>query len=480
MNFLLLANAAVNPVTSVISLAVGFFGMGLFLFVLSYKQLYMVCRPNEVLIFSGGSRRVGDRRIGYRVVKDGSTWRKPFLEKVDRLDLTNMIIELNAVGAYAKGGVPLNVQGVANVKVAGHEPVLNNAIERFLGKGQGEIMAICKATLEGSLRGVLATLTPEQINADRNTFAERLVEEVEQDLTALGLVVDTLKIQNTTDDVRYLDSIGRIRNSELIASARSAEAIAQADSKVRSAENRFKEVESQIRAETLVAKAEADRRLNDAMTRRAALVAEEQAKVVAMVAQAEAEIKVQQARVEQVRRQLEADVLAPARAECEASESRASAEVAKIIEDGRARAEAIKTLAQTWKATGDNAREIMVLQKLENIITELTNAIAPTKVERLTVIDTGSSGSSASGVDLKKLMMLNEQVKEIFGIDLANKIQQIGGPGAIRGAVETSVTTTPVTTAAPAATPFNPPNDEDILPMPKATRSRPVPPPVAD
>ncbi|MFO0090621.1 MAG: hypothetical protein ACK538_02635, partial [Armatimonadota bacterium] len=100
--------------------------------------------------------------------------------------------------------------------------------------------------------------------------------------------------------------------------------------------------------------------------------------------------------------------------------------------------------------------------------------------ERLTVIDTGSSGSSASGVDLKKLMMLNEQVKEIFGIDLADKIQQIGGPGAIRGAVETSVTTTPVTTAAPAATPFNPPNDEDILPMPKATRSRPVPPPVAD
>ena len=45
-----------------------------------------------------------------------------------------MVIDLTATNAYSKGGIPLTVQGVANVKVAGHEPLLNHAIERFLGK----------------------------------------------------------------------------------------------------------------------------------------------------------------------------------------------------------------------------------------------------------------------------------------------------------------------------------------------------------
>ncbi|KXK18761.1 MAG: hypothetical protein UZ18_ATM001000759 [Armatimonadetes bacterium OLB18] len=66
------------------------------------------------------------------------------------MDLTNMVIDVTAVNAYSKGGIPLSVQGVANVKVAGHEPLLNNAIERFLGKSRQEIIAIAKSTLEGS------------------------------------------------------------------------------------------------------------------------------------------------------------------------------------------------------------------------------------------------------------------------------------------------------------------------------------------
>ncbi|MER3462489.1 MAG: flotillin family protein, partial [Armatimonadota bacterium] len=98
-------------------------------------------------------------------------------------------------------------------------------MERFLGKSRVEIMQIAKATLEGSLRGVLATLTPEEVNEDRILFAEKLVQEVEHDMTALGLVVDTLKIQQVTDDVKYLDSIGRIKSAEIVREARIAEAI---------------------------------------------------------------------------------------------------------------------------------------------------------------------------------------------------------------------------------------------------------------
>jgi flotillin len=407
---------------SILALAIGFFGVGLILFFLSLNALLYVCQPNQVLVFSGTFRSVGGRRVGYRIVKGGNAWRRPFIERVDSVDLTNMIIELSAHGAYAKGGVPLNVQGVANVKIAGHEPVLNNAIERFLGKNRAEIMGIAKATLEGSLRGVLATLTPEQINEDRNLFAERLVQEVEQDMTALGLIVDTLKIQNITDDVKYLDSIGRIRNSELLSSARIAEAVARADSMVRVSENQQQEVKAQIQAQIEVARAECDRQLTDALTRRDAVVAEERAAVAALVAQAKAEIEVQTARVEQTRRRLEADVLAPARAECEATEQRAMAAVAPIIEDGRARAEALKQLAKSWSEAGDQAREIFLMQKLVPIIGQITDLIAHTKVEKMTVID---SPPAAGGLDPTRLIALNEQFRELFGVDLAEAVKKL-------------------------------------------------------
>lgn len=384
------------------------------------------CPPNQILIFSGGSSTVSNsRRYGYRLIRSTVGFQKPFLERVDAIDLTNMIIELNANNAYAKGGVPVNVVGAANVKIASHEPLIHNAIERFLGKNRQEVMLIAKATLEGSLRGVLATLTPEQLNEDRALFNERLVAEVEQDMSALGLVVDTLRIQNITDEVKYLDSIGRIRNAELLSSARIAEAQARADAAVRSAENNERERESEILAQIEVSRAEGEMLIKDAVTRRAAVVAEEQASVAAQVARAKAELEVQRARVDQVKKQLEADVIAPAQAKCEAMEQQAIAQVAAIIEDGKARAEALTQLAGSWEAAGDQAREIFLIQKIEPIIRQVVGTIAETQIDKYTVI--GTSGSAPSGIDPAKLAGLAVQVKEVFGIDVVDKINQLGG-----------------------------------------------------
>lgn len=436
--------------------AIGVLGTFALLFVLSLRALFYVCSPNQVLIFSGSYRRVGGRLVGYRVLKGGNTLRKPFIERVDALDLSNMIIELNASGAYSKGGIPLNVQGVANAKVAGHEPVLNNAIERFLGKSRAEIIGIAKATLEGSLRGVVATMTPEQINEDRNLFAERLVQEVEQDMTALGLVVDTLKIQNITDDVKYLDSIGRIRNAELLSMARIAEAQARADAIVRASENLLQETQAQITAQTNVAKADADKKLTDALTRRHAVVAEERAAVAALVAQAEADIPVQKARLEQVKRKLEADVIQPAKAECEAAEQQAAATVAPIIEDGKARAEALRTLAQSWRDAGDQAREIFVLQKIDAIMGQLTQSISETNVEKMTIVDAKTGGG---GISPGRLLALNEQVKQLFGVDVA---------GVLKLATDRSPDVVTVQDAVMAPEPEPLPEPVKEPPLPKA------------
>src|SRR5438552_4557931 len=207
------------------------------------KRMIYICPPNEVLIFSGTHRKIGtdDRTVGYRIVQGGRGIRIPLIEVVDRMDLTNMIIELRAQGAYSRGGIPLNVQGVANVKVSSKAVQLANAVERFLGMTREQIMAIARETLEGNLRGVLSTLTPEEVNQDREKFAGELLHEADHDLARLGLELDTLKVQHVSDDKGYLNSIGRKQTAELLKKSR----IAEADNHALSAENAASNYENQ-------------------------------------------------------------------------------------------------------------------------------------------------------------------------------------------------------------------------------------------
>jgi flotillin len=238
-------------------------------------------------------------------VRGGRGLRIPLLEVVDRLDLTNMSVEVSVRGAYSRDGVPLNVQGVANVKIDGATPGLDHAVERLLGKTREEVVRIARETLEGNLRGVLAKLTPEQVNQDKDRFAEELIEEAESDLGRLGLLLDTLKIQTVADDVGYLDSIGRKQTADLISRSRIAEAERQSEASVQAAEYQRRTRIAQVDAAIQVAKAEADKRIVKATTSRPAEVARVRAGIEAQIARAEAELRVQAARIEQVRLQLQ-------------------------------------------------------------------------------------------------------------------------------------------------------------------------------
>ena len=184
-----------------------------------------ICQPNEVLIFSGRKRRLSDgTKVGYRVIKGGRGFRIPIFEQVDRIQLNTIPLDLTVRNAYSKGGIPLTVRAIANVKVASNESELANAVERLLGMGWADIQTIAKETLEGNLRGVLATLTPEEVNEDRLKFAKELLAEADIDLSNLGLQLDTMKIQSVEDDAGYLDAIGRQQSAHIIAAARIAEA----------------------------------------------------------------------------------------------------------------------------------------------------------------------------------------------------------------------------------------------------------------
>jgi len=384
------------------------------------KNLYYICQPNEVLIFAGGQRRGGDRVVGYRLLKGGASLRVPLFERVSRMDLTNMVIELSVTNAYSKGGIPLSVDGVANVKVAGEEPIIHNAIERLLGRTRDEVRGVAKETLEGNVRGVLATLTPEEVNADKIAFARALLDEAEDDLQQVGLVLDTLQIQNISDDRKYLDSIGRKQRAELIRDARIAEAQAEAESVERSAENEQNTALARIDADMEIAKAEANRRIADATTMRAAKVAEAEAEAGALVARNKAELAVQRERIEQVRRRLDADVVAPAEADCKRKGEEAKGKAARIVEDGKAQVEGLREMIRSWQAAGDNARDIFLLQKLEPLVDALAATVQGVDVNSVTVID-----SAGGGPALQSAAFL-EQLKAASGVDVAKALAALG------------------------------------------------------
>lgn len=389
--------------------------------ILVIRNLYYICQPSEVLIFSGDRRTVSDgRRVGYRLVKGGSSIRKPLLEKTFRMELTNMIIELRVTNAYSKGGIPLNVDGVANIKIAGEEPAIHNAIERLLGKSREDVEKIARETLEGNLRGVLASLTPEQVNEDKMAFVQNLLDEADDDLAQLGLILDNLQIQNISDDVGYLNSIGRKQRADLLRDARIAEAEAKAQSALQAAENLRRTSLRQIEAKIATTRADADRRLQNALSQRQAAISEAESEIAAEVARTEADLAVQRERRNQVEQQLQADVIAPAAAACQQAQAQAKGEAASIIEDGRARAEGLRALAATWQAAGDNAREIFLFQKLESLLSDLVDTVPQVNVEKITVID------ASGGTNATKMAAFLEQLKQGTGLDVSQALQSLG------------------------------------------------------
>jgi flotillin len=400
----------------------------LILIAIIIKRIIYICPPNEVLIFSGAHRKIvgddTDRTVGYRVVQGGRGLRIPLIEVVDRMNLTNNVIELRVQGAYSRGGIPLNVQGVANVKVSSKSAQLANAIERFLSMSREQIMAIARETLEGNLRGVLSTLTPEEVNQDREKFAGELLHEADHDLARLGLELDTLKIQHVSDDKGYLESIGRGPTAELLKKSR----IGEADNHALSAENAASNFQQQeiakVDAQIATARAEGQRRVAEAQTRKLALIAESRGQVNAAVAKAKADVDVQRARLAQVRFQLIADKVKPAEAHRSQMIAQAKGVASKIVEDGKATASAIRSLGETWAKAGDSARQIFVAQKLSGLVATMMSTVGEMPIDKFTIID---RDLAAGGGNLAvKAALTNEQLKQMLGVDVAAVLQGLG------------------------------------------------------
>ncbi|MGD8776107.1 MAG: SPFH domain-containing protein [Syntrophobacterales bacterium] len=395
------------------------------------KANLRICHPNEILVFSGKKRKLKDGTVvGYRYIKGGRGLKIPIVESVTRLPLNTIPIELELAGALTNGVIPVNIQAMANVKIAGsEEDGLSNALERFLGRNVTDISQIAKETLEGSLRGVLATLTPEEANSQRLQFAEKVTTEARSDLKNLGLVLDTFKIQDLSDSEGYLDAIGRKKNAEVRRDATIAEANAEAEARQVAAEAKKKGSVAESESEMNIVEAN-----NKLQVLRADLAAEtNRAEAKAQVARAIAEVEEQQKlearRVEMNKSKYQAEVVVPAEANKEAKVLEAVGEAASIVEDGKATAEAVRVMREQWEK--EDTRELFLIQQLPDILDKVTSVIAENlSIDKVTVLDSGNGNGMPTYVKgvTGSVVAIMEQIKNATGLDIPEILQAKSRP----------------------------------------------------
>jgi len=363
--------------------------MVLFTVMFLARFLYL-CRPCEILIFSGRKHRLADgSEVGSRVVFGGRAWRVPLIETVQRMQMLAMPIDVQVQGAYTKVGIPLKVRAIAVIKLSSDPTVVMNAIERFLGRGMGDIQQVAKETLEGNLRGVLATLTPEEVNEDRLKFADSLAAEVEHDLSKLGLHLDVLKIQHVTDDANYLASIGRERIAQVVRDAEIAESNAQNEAAKESAAAEMRASVAEADAQTVIVQKKNELRRVVAELESESKSAEVRAEQSALAAQATAEQALQALRRELEAARLQAEVVVPSEINREAAALAAAGEAAPIAENGRASAASLKLVADAWKQAGPSAPDMFLINKLEELTTIVVQSVGQIQLGPVQLIDGG-------------------------------------------------------------------------------------------
>lgn len=380
---------------------------------LVYVKNYIKVPPNEVAVFTG--------RGTPKVVRGGARFRVPGVERVDIMSLEPFNVSINLQNALSNNGVPVNVEAVGLIRIGSSDEMVQTAVQRFLTSDLNELQRQINEILAGSLRGVVATMTIEDLNSNRDTLARSVVEEAGGDLARIGMEVDVLKIAGISDRNGYLESLGQRRIAEVKRDAAVGTAEAERDSQIQSAKarqegsvaqaiadtaiataNQQRDVElARLRAQTEAENAEADQAgpLAKARAQKDVGIATEQAEA----ARVQARIEVEQRRAEQAQAALQADVIAPAEAQRQADIARAEGQRQSEIlaaqaratatrEAGTADADARKVAAEALRAeqeaeaAGIEARLVAEANGKKEIAAAL-NAYSPDAARLLTLPD---------------------------------------------------------------------------------------------
>ncbi len=382
-------------------------GAGAFVFlvvvyIIIYSSLYRRVGPNEVLIISGGSGEVvqddrGERkRLGFRVVKGGGTLVNPLKERVEVMSLELVTLDIQTPEFYTRLGVPIKVDGVAQIKVKGDDVSIRTAAEQFLSKSLDEIKQIAYQMMAGHLRAILGTLTVEEIYAGHEAFAQKVAEVTAQDLSNMGLTVVSFTIREISDSRGYLEALGKPRIAQVKRDATIGEAEATRDATIKSAEANQLAQMAKLAADTQIAEAQRDYNIKvqdfdasvnqkkaeadlayDLQRYKTAQLVKEQEVMVEYV-EKEKQTQVQEQEILRKEKELAATVQKPAEAERQRIQTIAEAEQFRLQTTAQGQAAAMKTTgfaqAEVVKATGTAEAEANKVRGLA--AAEVTQATA--------------------------------------------------------------------------------------------------------
>ena len=213
-------------------------GSGFIIYIL-IRMRWKKAGPDEALIVYGKRKLLGRKVIGdegqiegFRIVRGGGTFVWPAWEQYEFLSLKMMTLDIDLHHVYTVQGIPINVKAVAQVKVKGDVDHVRKAAEGFLGLPTDQIQSTIKETVAGHLRGIIGTLTIEELYRDQKRFQDSVRAEGLEDLREMGFEFKSFVFQEIQDDEGYLNALGQPKIQEALKNARIATAQSDRDAKV--------------------------------------------------------------------------------------------------------------------------------------------------------------------------------------------------------------------------------------------------------
>jgi flotillin len=433
-----------------------------FLLIMALIKRYKRCPSDKILVVygnTGGSSA--------KCIHGGGAFIWPVIQDYAFLSLTPISIEANLTNALSRQNIRVDVPCRFTVGISTEADNMNNAAERLLGQTSDQIQELARDILFGQLRLVIATMSIEEINSDRDKFLEYVSANVEAELKKIGLKLINVNVTDIRDESGYIEALGKEAAAKAINEAKVSVAVqdkigeigkaeAERDTRIRTSEANAVAVQGENRAKINIANSEADRREKEAEALRIAITAEkvQQAKALqeAYAAEQQAEI----ARAERERSTQYANVIVIEEIEKQRRIIDAQAEAEKIRENARGQADAIYAKMEAEakglyeiltkqaegydrmvKAAGEDpqsAFQLLLIEKLPEMIKTQVEAIKNIKIDKITVWDgnNGKDGNTSTANFLSGLMKSVPPLNDLFNLAGMNLPEYLGKEKAKR------------------------------------------------
>lgn len=416
-----------------------------FVMMVAIINRYRRCPSDKILVVYGTTGNRGSAKC----VHGGGTFVWPIIQDYAYLSLTPISIDANLTNALSRQNIRVDVPCRFTVGISTEPECMNNAAERLLGQTAGQIQELARDILFGQLRLVIATMSIEELNSDRDKFLDAISSNVEVELKKIGLRLINVNVTDINDESGYIEALGQEAAAKAIneAKVRVAEqekfgeigkADAVRETRVRTAEANAEAVKGENAARVAIANSDAERREAEAEAQRKATAAEKVAQAKALEEAYSAEKMAETARAERERATQAANVLVSQEiekkrkiieAEAEAEKIRVNAQgeadavYAKMEAEARGLFEILNRQASGYgkmveAAEGDatKAYMLLLLEKLPELIKIQVEAVKGINIDHVTVWDGGTSadGKNSTAGFVSGLMKSVPPLNELF------------------------------------------------------------------